>query len=132
MTETRCRAQLKLDKPGEYAICDRFVESHFTLDHKDFTKQVDWPCCSKYCLKDHVHGRYRLKLGTPTGPSTAAARGPKADRPVKPARQCSICLQPEVITEVQVPRSRTSNLEHGRCKDQAACAERAPQLELGV
>lgn len=115
-----CQAQLKLESGG-YAICNRDVKAHAQLAHKEFSTGTEWPACSQLCLLDHAHGRYRMKLGQKAGPSTAAARGPKRGKPAKqPAEPaCSVCLT-------------VAELEGGKCKDQAACADRAPALfDLG-
>lgn len=124
----RCGAQLELG-PAEYAQCEIAASRGWPLsgvhqgqDHRAFVggEFVEWPCCSQYCLKDHEHGRYRLKLGTPTGPASAAARAPKAKREKRKGEpRCEVCLQP-------------GELEGGRCADRVACLERAPELELGI
>ena len=116
-----CGAQLEL-APGKYATCYRPADQHRALEHLDGTGEepVKWPACSQHCLKDHVHGRYRLKLGQQTGPKSMAARAPKPDPPKRGGRVlCKVCFEP-------------GELEHGQCKDRKACAERAPQLGLGI
>lgn len=116
MANVRCRAQLRLESGG-YAICDRFVEGHVGSKHREFSTGTEWPACSQMCMEDHEHGRYRLKLGTPAGPGKLDARVKGRGKPAKQPSQpvCSVCLTP-------------GELEGGKCKDQAACAERAPAL----
>lgn len=119
MSGQACLAQDKLGD-GRYAFCDRRTDSHPPAEHVDGEHR--WPACSQHCMRDHVHGRYRLKLGTPVGPKSARSRAPGRDKPAKaPRDRCSVCLHP----------SRPDELERGKCKDQEACQGRAPQLDLG-
>jgi len=53
---------------------------------------------------------------------SAAARLPKLEKARKTSRQCSACLEP----------GSAATLEHGRCKDRAACLARQPQLDIGL
>lgn len=120
MSGQACLAQDKLEE-GRYAFCDRRTDSHPPAEHVDGEHR--WPACSQHCMRDHVHGRYRLKLGIDTGPGSLASRAPRPDRAAKgPRDRCSVCLHPSAPDE----------LERGKCKDQEACQARAPQLDLGL
>lgn len=121
-----CGAQLELES-GKFATCAITSMTGFPIgtahsgrDHSVFVEdvgQVSWPCCSQYCLKDHVHGKYRLNLGQATGPATIEGRAPKVSKPARPkARQCKICLEPGELDA------------KGTCADKQACASRIAPL----
>ena len=120
MSPARCAAQAEY-AAGKYATCDRYVDAHEHLDHRDASVSVDWPVCSQYCLINHAHGRYRRHIGQATGPATLNARAPKVSRSsARKAKICTVCMDKGELGK------------DGRCIDRAACAERAPQLDLGL
>lgn len=70
--------------------------------------------------KAHRWGRkfQRSELAKPAlERDLARDRAARKRQPKQP--RCSVCMQP-------------GELERGKCKDTAACAERAPQLDIGL
>lgn len=108
MSHYRCGAKLVLDSGGT-ATCDRWSDMHQGLDHLESASGEKWPACSQFCIVNHVHGRYRMKMGTPPKPTARP-------RPAKQKR-CNACLSTERDLD-----------KYGVCVDRAACESAAPPL----
>lgn len=119
MTAARCGAQPETIEGSRTPVCRLHVDGHGERHKGD--DGTEWDTCSQHCIANHVHGRYRRKLGGAI--QSAAARIPKRDKARKRGGpQCSACLESRPAAE----------LEHGRCKDREACQARQPQLEIGM
>lgn len=89
---------------------------HQHKPHRCEPDGYEWPACSQMCAQNHVHGRYRIKMGAAVGPTTLPARAPKASSAKPKVRRCEACLG-----EAELGRN-------GRCVDREACEARAPTL----
>lgn len=113
MSAGKCGAQLDLGG-NQWATCVRHVDAHEAKDHLDGQGR-EWPACSQHCLADHPHGRYRRRMGVPTGSAKAENRAPRPDKAPKWRTRCKICME-------------RAELAGGICKDRAACEARVPPL----
>lgn len=121
-----CGASVKVDEVWQTcSIAGADLKSlHQHKPHRD-TSGYEWPACPQMCAQSHVHGRYRIKMGVATGPSSLPGRAPKSGPPAKPpkVRQCPLCFELAELDTYGEP----VNLD-GRCTDRKACESRQPVL----